>query len=227
MKTPLMPLPPSTFRFTRVGVVALLALSATCVFLAPWMMPDDYSWLSNVISESAAQGVEGAWVARLGFLLFGSAVLWLALSLRSSWARGAYWMHIAFGVFMISTAAFSHRPWQNDVPFDAFEDFLHSVTATAMGFAFSFGVLARTFQRKSDEALKRSLDVLAIIAAIFLPLLGGLEPAYAGLAQRSMFAIAYLWYGSEAPAARQPARNTRARRRSPARKARRRQGVVG
>lgn len=74
---------------------------------------------------------------------------------------------------MISTAAFSHRPWLETVPFDAFEDVLHSITATGMGFAFSVGVLMRLLQRKSQGRTTRVLDLLAITLAIGLPPLGG------------------------------------------------------
>lgn len=99
---------------------------------------------------------------------------------------------------MVSTAAFSHRPWIATAAFDAFEDFLHSVTATGMGFAFSFGVLVRLFQRKRYEKFKRLLDIGAIAVAFVLPLAGNLWPSIAGFTQRMMFLVAYLWYGNEA-----------------------------
>ena len=53
----------------------------------------------------------GQWVARLGFLAFGLGVCWLAAALKRVGARVALWLHMAFGVFMIATAAFSHRSW--------------------------------------------------------------------------------------------------------------------
>jgi hypothetical protein len=52
-------------------VIAALAASAVALALAPLLMPPSYSWLSMTTSESAAQGVGGAWLARLGFVLFG------------------------------------------------------------------------------------------------------------------------------------------------------------
>jgi hypothetical protein len=168
------------------------------VFTAPLAMPDSYSWLSNAISESAAQGVEAAWIARLGFVLFGCAVLWLVSFLRPVWARGTYWMQLAFGVCMVGTAAFSHKPWLPNVPFDSFEDFLHSVTATGMGFAFSFGVVARLLQRKHGEASRKAFDGVALVVATAFSPLGELWPSIAGLLQRVMFIVAYLWFAHEA-----------------------------
>jgi hypothetical protein len=52
-------------------------------------MPESYDWIEHTTSESAAQGVEGAWLARLGFLSFGLAVLWLSTGIKQTWARGA------------------------------------------------------------------------------------------------------------------------------------------
>jgi len=198
MKSLLVPRTPTPDRFSGTGVIVLLALSALAILLAPFVVFPTYSWKSNVISQSAGQGIDGAWVARTGFLLFGFAVLRLATSLRSVWARGTYLCHMAFGVFMVSAAAFSERPWLPYIPFDTFEDFLHSVTATGMGFAFTLGVLTRFVQRGRAGESGRRLDIIALGAAVALPLLGWLWPSYAGLAQRVMFLIAYLWYGNEA-----------------------------
>lgn len=183
-----------------VGVPILLVGSALA--LAPALMPEGYSWLTHTTSESAAQGVRGAWLARLGFMLLGLAVLWLCVALATVWAPGATWLHGAFAVFMLATAAFSTRSWVRGAPFDPAEDFLHSLAATAMGFAFAFGVLARLLQRARTRARGRPLDALAISAATLVPLIMQWLAPLEGLLQRLMFAIAYLWYGVESHAAR-------------------------
>jgi len=185
-------------QWSGIGVVVLLAGSLVALLLAPTLMPEPYSWLTHTTSESAAQGLEGAWLARLGFLLLGLAVLWLAIAAAKEWARGAVWMHLAFGVFMLSTAAFSHRPFIEGVPFDPVEDLLHSIAATGMGFAFSFGVLARFFQRHPKNSFAGMLDLVAVAASVVLPLLMAAQPAWTGLFQRLMFLVAYIWYGLEA-----------------------------
>jgi hypothetical protein len=184
-------------RNTAIGVLFLLALSALALLLAPSLMPEGYSWITHTTSESAAQNLEGAWLARLGFLLFGLAVVWLATECRSSWARGAVWMHLAFGVFMLSTAAFSHQPWLDGVPFDTFEDQLHSFTATAMGFAFSLSVFVRLVQRKMQKQPGVLFDILALLSATFIPMTMMFQPDIAGVVQRLMFGISYAWYAKE------------------------------
>lgn len=45
-----------------------LATSMALLALAPLALPESYSWIELGTSESAAQGVEGAWVARAGFV---------------------------------------------------------------------------------------------------------------------------------------------------------------
>lgn len=67
------------------GVIALLVLSAAALAVAPAFTPAGYDFVRHTTSESAAQGLAGAWVARLGFVVFGLAVLWLAADV--AWRR--------------------------------------------------------------------------------------------------------------------------------------------
>jgi hypothetical protein len=106
------------------------------------------------------------------------------------------WMHLAFGLLMIGTAAFSHRPFIPGVPFDPVEDWLHSLTATLNGFAFSLGVFFRFLQR--GKSPMKALDQAALASTIVIPLLMKNFPGISGLVQCVMFLVAYLWYGTEA-----------------------------
>jgi sulfite exporter TauE/SafE len=186
-----------SLKTTSFIILSMFIGSVVCICVSPTLMPEDYSWLSHSISESAAQGLSRAWVTRSGFLLFGFGVLWLSICSRRHWGRAAYYFHILFGLFMVATAAYSHKHWLISEPYDEIEDLLHSVTATGMGFAFALGVLARIFQRQVNQQGRKFLDLTAIIASFLLPLLGLQFSAYAGLLQRAMFVIAYIWYGNE------------------------------
>jgi hypothetical protein len=185
-------------RAPRLGVLASLGISAAALLAAPAWMPPGYSWISHTTSQSAAQALEFAWIARLGFVALGLAVIGLVSLERGTWSRLAVWLHSIFGVCMIATAAFSHRPWIDGVPFDATEDFLHSIAASAVGFAFAFGVVACTLEHASRSRSVRAVDVVAVIASVVLPLLMAAQPQIAGLLQRAMFGVAYLWYAREA-----------------------------
>ncbi len=103
----------------------------------------------------------------------------------------------AFGVLMLATAAFSHRPWVADAPYDHVEDLLHSITASAMGFAFAAGVVAVGVSRRGPSRLDRGADTVAVVASVVIPLAMAQGTAYTGLLQRSMFLVAYIWYARE------------------------------
>jgi len=179
-------------------VPGALAASALLLAIAPLLLPESYSPISMSLSEAGAQGVANGWVARLGFLCFAAAVLRLCLGARRVWERSALALHAAFGASMVGVAVFSHRPWQIELPYSAREDMLHSVFATGMGFAFALGVVTRWIQRRRRGPAVRALDALAVGAATFVPIAMSILPAFAGVLQRTMFAVAYVWYANEA-----------------------------
>jgi hypothetical protein len=161
-------------------------------------MPRSYSWTSRTTSEAAAQGVGGAWLARLGFLLFGLSVIALAFTAAPRWGRWSAVLHYAFGAFMIAAAAFSTRPWTGG-GYDRTEDALHSVAATAMGFAFAAGVVAAALHRgRSGRIGALMLDLAAVVASVAVPLAMFAFSTLDGVFQRIMFAIAYAWYATAA-----------------------------
>lgn len=175
-------------------VPALLFVSAALLALAPLAITSTYSWVEHTTSESAAQGVDGAWVARAGFVAFGLAVAALVVRQRRRWNVAAAVSHGVFAGSMFVVAAFSARSWVVDAPFDRTEDLLHSIGATAMGFAFVAGVILRAV----GAARLRLLDVVAVAAATVLPIGMAAVEGAAGALQRLMFVVAYGWYLVEA-----------------------------
>lgn len=183
-------------RLMGAAVLAMLLGSAACVAIAPLLMPDSYSIVEHSISESAAQRVDGVWLARTGLLLLGFSVLVLAGLSSDRWGVWGRVAHRVYGVSAIAAATFAHMPFE-DVPFDEFEDFLHSVASFGVGFSFTIGVLVVTFRRDRTERLARVFDWVAIVAALVLPMLIFNVTGIAGLVQRVLFAIGYVWYASE------------------------------
>ena len=135
-------------------------------------------------------------MARLGFVLFGLAVIWCAARKAGAWRQPATALHVAFGTCLLAVAAFSLRSWQAGAPFDRTEDTLHSVAATVMGFAFALGVAAARWWPGRPAGF-RVLDVVAIAASVVVPLAMAASTGYTGALQRAMFAVAYLWYARE------------------------------
>ncbi|MDH3498902.1 MAG: DUF998 domain-containing protein [Acidimicrobiia bacterium] len=184
-------------RRTAIAAMIMLIGSAACVAIAPVLMPESYSIVEHAVSASAGQGVENAWVTRVGFLLIGFGVLTLAAIAGREWGPWGRSMHRVYGVSMMAAAAFAHQPWE-DVPFVEFEDFLHSIAASAVGFGFTVGVLFVALRRGRDTGLLRWFDGIAVIAALVIPItmfnVAGIE----GAVQRVLFLVGYLWYGTEA-----------------------------
>lgn len=183
-------------------IVALFGLASSLVALAlaPLVLDPSYSWLEHTTSESGAQGVDGAWLARTGFFLFGLSVIWIAYQARDRWGQPALALHLTFAVCMLGVGVFSLRSWFPGASFDATEDTLHSVGATVMGFAFAFGVTAVAIRLRRGGGQWRVLDALAVIASVVLPIGMGIYGDIDGALQRLMFLIAYVWYAREAVA---------------------------
>jgi hypothetical protein len=167
----------------------------TALAMAPLLMPDSYSVVRHSVSESAAQGVDGAWLARLGFVLFGFAVVSLAVGNGTSWDGTGRLAHAGFGVSMIAAAVFSHGPWDGST-FDEFEDLLHSTASFGVGLFFTVGLVLVAFRRTDPPGWLRVVDAVALVAALVIPLVMANVSA-SGLVQRIMFIVAFLWYGLE------------------------------
>jgi hypothetical protein len=186
-----------TRRTTTLALVALAA-AALCLALAPLAMPEDYSWVTRSISESAAQGIDGAWVARTGFLLMGLGTLLTALASADRWRTPGSVLLGLYGVLMMSAAALSTRSWRPDAAHSALESTLHSTAATAMGFCYALGVLAVLLADRGMPTPQRVLGVAAVASSVAVPVGMLAAPSIAGVLQRAMFALALLWLAIEA-----------------------------
>jgi hypothetical protein len=183
----------------RIGASVLIVLAASliCVAVAPVLMPESYSIVEHSISESAAQRLDGVWLARAGLLLFGLGVLVLSGVASGRWGLWGRVAHRGYGVAIISTAVFAHMPWE-EVAYDEFEDLLHSVASFAVGLSFVTGVILVGVARHRPGRWVRAFDGVAVVASLVIPMIMFNVEGYAGLVQRLMFLIAYLWYGMEA-----------------------------
>lgn len=186
-------LPP---RVARLGVIVLLVAALVAFGLAPTLLPASYSWVEHGISESAAQGIDGAWLARMGFISFGLAVVWLVGLRAARWGPMAALLHLVFGVSMFGVAAFSAEPWEESAAFVESEDVLHSVFAGAMGFAFIAALVTLIAARRQRSAWAALPDWVAVLVAATVP--WTMSTGVWGVLQRVMFVTAAAWYAREA-----------------------------
>lgn len=194
-------------RVAAFAVVMLLA-SGAALAAAPALMPASYSWMRQMISETAAQGVGGAWLARVGFLLSAAGVLAVATLGWSVWAPFTRAMHAGYGLLVVVLAVFSRRPWMGG-SFDAVEDLVHTTLAPIAGGVFVVAVLALAVAHRPRARLVRMVDVGTIVAVAVLALVMVNAVAVAGLAQRAMALIGITWYAVEAIRAADPSPTAR------------------
>lgn len=188
---------------TASGLSVLLLGGALVAFgLAPLGLPDSYSWIEHGISESAGQGVAGAWVARIGFIAFGLAVLMVTDMRSRQWGPLATMAHAIFAVSMFGVAAFSAKPWSDGMSYLEREDRFHSAFATAMGFGFIIGVATLVILRRHRGPNAALSDLVVLTVAIIVPM--WMSSSIWGVMQRSMFAVAAWWYGREGLAHDEP-----------------------
>lgn len=178
-------------------ILIILGVSFSSLFFAPLLMPDSYYWVIHTTSESGAQGVDGAWLARTGFVLYGIAVLMLSFVLRKQWPLSAVIFHLLFGFGMVGNAVFSSMPWDKTLPFDVFEDTLHSWMSGLVGMAFTVGVLILYFKRERENTRHKIYDLFAIFVSVAVSVAMMNQSGFDGLIQRFMFLVSYLWYGHE------------------------------
>ena len=183
-------------RALRAVASVSLVIAAVGVLITPAFLSADYSVLSNSISESGAQGVDGAWLGRLTLLASGIGVLAATASRRGQWNRVALGAMSLFGAMWCLTAAFSTRSWIVDAAYDERESSIHSLLATLMAVVI-IGALAVAFSRRTADRTSRALAIVLALAATFLPLAGVIWPQYAGLFQRAMFLYTYVWFFRE------------------------------
>lgn len=170
----------------------LLAFSLLVIvmFVLPFYSAESYSILKHTLSELGAQSTPNAWIMNVTFYLVGAACIleaWLHL--------GNFWFHkivlSIFGVSLIFVGIFHHAPIAEGVSFDVRQDNLHSIFASIVGFTFIMYAIASAFIEK--EGKQRVIDIIVGVTASLLSLLMLLLPDFAGIWQRVMFILAFIW----------------------------------
>ncbi|MFM6981548.1 MAG: DUF998 domain-containing protein [Microbacteriaceae bacterium] len=180
----------------KVSATVALAIAVIGVLTAPLFLHYGYSILSNSISESAAQNVPTAWIARAALFASGLAVLGVVALKSGSWSRSVSISFAIFGTLWIISSVFSTKSWVAEASFNQVESEIHSVAASAMAIIV-LGALVLGFTRQPVSPIERVLAFGLAAAATFLPLASYLVPELGGLFQRVMFLYTYLWFARQ------------------------------
>ncbi len=181
----------------KVSAIVALAIAALGVLLAPVFLHDEYSILSNSISESAAQNVPTAWIARTALFASGLGVLGIVVLKSRSWSRTVSISFSVFGTLWIVSSVFSTKSWVAGSSFSELESAIHSGAASAMAIVV-LGGLVLAFTKQPVRRVERVLAFGLATSATILPLASLLVPEFGGLFQRLMFFYTYLWFARQA-----------------------------
>lgn len=176
-----------------IGGILLIGASAVLA-LAPLTLPPDYSPVELTTSYSAAQGVSGAWAARVGFVIAGGAVLAIAAGLRHRWRQPVTSLQVSVGLAFLAISTFSIRPWRDEDSYDHLENLLHEIAATVMGFAFAVSVVVLVWRRWTEGGVVDRFGVAIAVVSLTAPPAWGTVPSWSGAIQRAMLLMWGAWY---------------------------------
>jgi hypothetical protein len=124
------------------------------------------------------------------FSLIGLACIWEALlNLKNYWFQKIFL--IIFGMGLIFTAIFQHAPINEAVAYNLFEDQIHSVSASIVGFSFTIFSISVAFIEETNK--RRIIALLMGLLATGLSFLMFSVTELTGVWQRLMFMASFAW----------------------------------
>lgn len=168
----------------------LYATSLVMIASAPLLMAESYSWIANTVSESGAQGVQGAWLFRTGVLMTAAATVSLVAAARDDIPTSSKRALTLYALALVAAAAFPEKPWF-DGSHNEIVAGLHTLAAFNAGLWFGVGVFTASRHRSSSAA--RRYDFVMILMVATIPVLMIAYESYEGLLQRILIFAGYAW----------------------------------
>jgi hypothetical membrane protein len=169
---------------TRVGI----AIFALAVVFGPLYTVDEYSVVSNLISELGAQHTQNNFIMIIAFVLLGGSIV----------IDGARRFHIAllpfilFGLAMAVVGLYPHKPIDAGLNFNATYHNLHGIIASIAGTVITVGFI---WQGLKTDGRQRIICFYMAGVAILFPILMLTFPNYQGITQKIMYLqmLGWLW----------------------------------
>ncbi len=169
---------------TKIGVLIFLVV----VLFGPVYMVDEFSYVSNIISELGAQNTPNNYIMIIGFLCVGIGIVINGVRHYSHSSLP----FILFGAFVALAGMFPHKPVGEGVEFNGLVHEAHKILATLAGIAITVGFIWKGVQVKSSMR-KILCYYLATVCTVF-PLFMLYVPEYQGVIQRAMYVQVFLWF---------------------------------
>jgi len=163
------------------------ALCLLAILLGPLYTEPGYSWVHNAISELAGQDTHNAWIMRLGLGLLGLSTIMGFIRQRDKFNV----FFLLFGVFIMLSAIFPHKPFIEGRAYSEGLDQWHSAFASLGGMSAVGGFTMLAI--RAPDTRPRWLYITLASAYTLLPMAMFALPAFQGLFQRMIFFSFILW----------------------------------
>jgi hypothetical membrane protein len=169
---------------TRVGI----AIFALAVVFGPLYTVDEYSVVSNLISELGAQHTQNNFIMIIAFVLLGGSIV-IDGARRF---RIALLPFILFGLAMAVVGLYPHKPIDAGLNFNATYHNLHGIIASIAGTVITVGFI---WQGLKTDGRQRIICFYMAGVAILFPILMLTFPNYQGITQKIMYLqmLGWLW----------------------------------
>ena len=180
--------------FTTLSVVFVIL----SIIIAHLVMPSEYVWANNTISELASQGLSYRWIMQIGFIGFG-LLLNIGLISKALSARKIIYPDLflmAYGISVLITGFFSAEPFIEGTTYSIPEANIHSLFASAAGFFLTFAIVLSIFSTPNPR--EKFFHILLCIGVIGLSASFGLSENNMlsigkGLLQRILWIVSFYW----------------------------------
>jgi hypothetical membrane protein len=169
---------------TRVGI----AIFTLAVVFGPLYTVNEYSVVSNVISELGAQHTQNNFIIIFAFVILGGGIV--IDGVRQF--RVSLLPFILFGLAMATVGIFPHKPLDTSLVFNSMYHNLHGIMASVADIVITIGFILQGFRTNGKQRF--ICFFMAGISTIF-PLYIHSFPNYQGLIQRVMYLqiLGWVW----------------------------------
>jgi hypothetical protein len=169
---------------TRIGI----SIFTIAVLLGPLYTVNEYSVVSNLISELGAQHTKNNFIMIIAFFILGGSIAFEGLkSFQVSLLP-----FILFGLAMAVVGVLPHKPLDASLEYNLTYHNLHGIIASIAGTVITVGFIWQGFRAQKKQKL--ICFYMALVAIVF-PVLMLSYPKYQGILQRAMYLqiLGWLW----------------------------------
>lgn len=177
---------------TQIYIGSYIILNLV-MFILPYFSMEGYSIANHTTSQLGAQKTPNAWIMNSVFVLMG------LISIYAGWNHyEGFWLQkillVIFGISLAMTAFFGHAPINPELSFNAQDDKIHSLFASATGMSFTILAISTGIIKtnKSEMILPIVVGILASVLSAMMFKIEGLSD-FKGIWQRMIFIISFGW----------------------------------